>query len=338
MKIDQLSAIYKREWRIVNKEFNVLLVAPNFIEKWNKLELACKENLSINALGAYLQEEGYNVTVINAQLENWDNEQIISYVKDTKFDLIGISCSPQKLYLSSKDFIQKARKYYPNACIVIGGVFPSLSYKDILNDLPQVDFVSTGEGEIALSLICEYLRYDSVKLCEIPGLAYRHRNEIKINKTERIENLDLLPFPIRDRRTFSNIKGVYANVIAGRGCYGNCSFCSIHSAYEYRNSDSSAPGNSCPFTPCLKHTQSGAILFSFHKSVVGKRIQPEAAGMAFTIIFRLDEKFHNMGREAIYIKRYEKAYRIHVRKQFQYLRKILPAAEGYRFFSDTRKK
>ena len=228
---------------VENSMFNVLLVAPNFIEKWNKLELACKENLSINALAAYLLGRGYNVVTINAQFENWDNERVLEEVKDVEFDFIGVSCSPQKLYLSSKDFIKKARKRYPTSCITIGGVFPSLSYEDILNDLPEVDFVSTGEGELALELICHYLQCKIDNLMQIPGLAYRSNGKININPSKRIENLDSLPFPIRDVRTFSNVKGVYANVIAGRGCYGNCSFCSIHSAYEYRQRICRSPKN-----------------------------------------------------------------------------------------------
>lgn len=228
---------------VKNNEFNILVLAPNFIEKWHKLELACKENLSINALAAYLLDKGYNVTTINAQFENWDNNQVLEKVRDISFDFIAVSCSPQKLYPSSKDFIKKARKQYPKACIVIGGVFPSLSYEDILRDLPEVDFVSTGEGEIALEKICHYVQHKLESLDEIPGLAYRDNAAIRINEAKRILDLDILPFPIRDQRTFGNVIGRYANVVAGRGCYGNCSFCSIHSAYEYRRRICRSPKN-----------------------------------------------------------------------------------------------
>lgn len=75
------------------------MVAPNFIEKWNKLELSCKENLSINTLAGYLLMKGYNVTTVNAQFENWDSERVLSEVAKTTFDFIGVSCSPQKLYV-----------------------------------------------------------------------------------------------------------------------------------------------------------------------------------------------------------------------------------------------
>lgn len=77
--------------------------------------------------------------------------------------------------------------------------------------------------------------------------------------------------------------------------------------YAAADPASAAPTDSCPFTPRLQHMQSGAVLFALDKAVVGKRIQPEPAGMAFTIAFRLVEEFHHMGRKAIYIERYEKA-------------------------------
>lgn len=224
-------------------KFNVLIVATNFIEKWNKLELSCKENLSINAISAYLEMKGYNVTTINAQFENWDNKEILKKIENIRFDYIGVSCSPQKLYVSSKEFIKLARKRYPEACIVMGGIFPSLSYMDILKDIPELDYVSTGEGEFALEMLCQYVKTGNIDLSEIPGLAYRKEGGIVRNKTERITELDFLPFPKRDIRTFENVKGNYANVMAGRGCYGNCSFCSIHSAFDYRKRICRSPKN-----------------------------------------------------------------------------------------------
>ena len=108
--------------------------------------------------------------------------------------------------------------------------------------------------------------------------------------------------------------------------------------YAAADPASAAPTDSCPFTPRLQHMQSGAVLFALDKAVVGKRIQPEPAGMAFTIAFRLVEEFHHMGRKAIYIERYEKAHRIHVGEQSQNFLKILPTAEGHHLLSGARKK
>ena len=104
------------------------------------------------------------------------------------------------------------------------------------------------------------------------------------------------------------------------------------------DSNSAAPSDSGPFTPRLKHVQGGPILVSLDKTVIGECIQPEPAGMIFTVFFRLHEKFHDMGWKAVHIERSKKAHRIHAGKQFQRSLKILPAADGHGFFSDTRKK
>mgnify|MGYP002866402438 CR=1 FL=1 len=100
------------------------------------------------------------------------------------------------------------------------------------------------------SLLKNNIKKDSITstsyLNKIPKKEKKEKKYIlksEINKPERITDLDMLPFPIRDYRTFANVKGVFANVIAGRGCYGNCSFCSIHSAYEYRQRICRSPKN-----------------------------------------------------------------------------------------------
>ena len=218
-----------------NDQFRVLIVATNFIEKWDKLELVCKENLAVNSLASYLMSKNYDVTAINAQLEDMNNNEVLDSIQNSRFDLIGVSCSPQKLYTSSKDFVIKARKAYPSAFIVMGGIFPSSSYKEILKDLPELDAVLLGEGEFSLENLCRHIQIGNVNnLSDIPGIAYTMNDELIVVPPKRIEDLDLLPFPLRDPRAFSQIDGIKAYMIAGRGCYGNCSFCSIQSAYNYK--------------------------------------------------------------------------------------------------------
>ncbi len=51
---------------VMKKNFNILLVAPYFLEKWNKLDLVCKENLAISSLASFLDSKGFNVFTINA--------------------------------------------------------------------------------------------------------------------------------------------------------------------------------------------------------------------------------------------------------------------------------
>lgn len=226
------------------RKLKVLIVAPNFIEKWNKLDLLCKENLAISYLSSFLEAYGHDVYMVNAQLENWDNDKVLSVYKDIEFDLIGVSCSPQKLYPASKDFVKKARAYYSNAFLIMGGVFPTMCYREILIDLPMLDAISLGEGEHSLLKVCDKLLLGSKDLSLVGGMAYVNDNgQIVHNTPERIVDLDSLPLPKRDVRAFSYVDGVMAYLIAGKGCYGNCSYCSIRSCFNYNKRICRSPKN-----------------------------------------------------------------------------------------------
>lgn len=219
-----------------DKSINVLLVSVNFMEKWNKLDLSCKENLAIASLSAFLKANGYNVIAINATLEGISNETILEKYKDMEFNMIGVSCSSQKMYVGSKDFIIKAHNIYPKSFIIMGGVFATLSYREILDDIPQLDAVSLGEGEYSLLAICKMLENEEGDLSKIKGIAYRKNKKIEVQIPQRISNLDDLPFPERNEKAFSHINGeVTAYVIAGKGCYGSCSYCSIQKCFNYHN-------------------------------------------------------------------------------------------------------
>lgn len=63
-------------------------------------------------------------------------------------------------------------------------------------------------------------------------------------------------------------------------------------------------------------------------------VQPKPAGLIFTASFRQNEKFHDMGRKTIHIKRREKANHVYAGKQIQRLLKLLPVAEGQHFCPD----
>ena len=97
----------------------------------------------------------------------------------------------------------------------------------------EVDAICLGEGE---KFIVEYLNSIVNKIgdyTKINGIVYRdNQNNIHVNGSKNvIENLDDLPLPAKD--FFSDMKKeissgfYYAHISAGRGCYANCSFCSM---------------------------------------------------------------------------------------------------------------
>lgn len=221
------------------KKAKILLVFPYFKEKWNKLTYASKENLSINYLEAYLLDKGYDVTAINGHALNKENNILLEELGSKNFDIIAISCSPQKVYQSAKNFVKLAKVKYPKAHIVMGGIFPTMMYREILDDLPELDAVLRGEGEYSLEQMCEKIEIDNeVSFTDVSGYTYYNKKgELVKNNTKTVDNLDTLPFPTRRRHEFGLYNGKYTitYMLAGKGCYGRCSYCSIKDLPDFNN-------------------------------------------------------------------------------------------------------
>jgi len=103
----------------------------------------------------------------------------------------------------------------------------------ILKECKGVDAICLGEGE---KFIVDYLNFIIKKqgnYKNIKGIVYRDEEDnVCVNGEKNIiENLDELPLPAKD--FFDDMKKeissgfYYAHISAGRGCYGNCSFCSM---------------------------------------------------------------------------------------------------------------
>jgi len=94
--------------------------------------------------------------------------------------------------------------------------------------------VVRGEGEITFSKVVERLFLRKSKTLKgIRGVAYRNRGRIIFSKPrDLIENLDTLPFPDRENTLNAVSQGSLVQISGSRGCYGNCSFCSINSLYK----------------------------------------------------------------------------------------------------------
>ncbi|HEY3380652.1 MAG TPA: radical SAM protein, partial [Vicinamibacterales bacterium] len=68
---------------------------------------------------------------------------------------------------------------------------------------------------------------------EIEGLAFRKNGQVCATSPRRlIPDLDLLPFPLRDPKAATHRGVGIRSLAASRGCYYDCTFCSIHEFYR----------------------------------------------------------------------------------------------------------
>jgi radical SAM superfamily enzyme YgiQ (UPF0313 family) len=189
-----------------------------------------QENLGLRSITALLKKEGFRIAL--EPYKPGDPSNVIDAVKTYAPRLIGFSIIFQFTLNKFAELVAILRKSGVAAHFTVGGHFPSLRPKEVLNALPQVDSVVRFEGEFT---VVELLRklYQPESWHAIDGLAFRRGSEIVLNTPrELISDLDSLPPPTRSQPHFLTRGIRVASMLASRGCLYNCSFCSIRQFYE----------------------------------------------------------------------------------------------------------
>lgn len=210
---------------------NICFVIPQMKDGWLKMEYSSREALGVQYICSSLEQNKIPYTLINAHAYHIEDEDVCEEIIKNNFDIIGVTCISQRSYPNVRNFIKTLRDtYHYKGIVFIGGFFATLAYKEILKDLEgYIDFLTRGEGELIIPEIVKELS-SGVEIHNIKGIVYLDNNQIFGDETTHyINDLNVLPYPIRDAKLLENVAGEPKNfkMLAGRGCYNNCSFCSI---------------------------------------------------------------------------------------------------------------
>lgn len=211
-------------------ENKCFLVVPQMIDMWMKKEYVSREILGVEYLGAALKKANINCTVLNAYAQRISNDEVCKIIMKENYKIVGVSCPSQRSYPFSKDLVKKLRNEYNyKGFITMGGFYVSLAYKEILEDCKEIDYLMRGEGERTIAPFYNAL-FTGKSINGIKGITYLKDGSIITETPDYIEELDELPFPIRDMDNFKQFKDqdkIPFRVMSGRGCYGRCTFCSV---------------------------------------------------------------------------------------------------------------
>ncbi len=160
---------------------------------------------------------------------------ILDQIQELKPLIIGFS-PYDKFFVPILDYIKFLRIKGVRSHITIGGHYATLAARQILETVPEIDSVVCGEGELT---ICELLERVKTRagLNGVPGLIYRDGKKIVLNQPRRlIDDLDSIPSPdtnvFAERLNRREMSFFSPSVSSSRGCYGNCSFCTIREFYS----------------------------------------------------------------------------------------------------------
>lgn len=195
---------------------------------------ASEENIGLGYIAAYLKHAGLNdVILMDAVSRRLSEKCILREVYKLKPGFVCLSPTFATWDLTLK-IIRNVKLVNPSTIIILGG--PHVSFEPILsrafNMENGIDFIVSGEGEIATFKIITQSRLG--KVSTIPGVSYRQKDSVFIAKgmAEYVENLDGLPFPMRDKAA---LREKALRITTSRGCYrhsAGCTFCPTPSLYH----------------------------------------------------------------------------------------------------------
>lgn len=216
--------------------FKVGLVHPYLREARFKNRLKFRESLALGYLTGALEPKGFDVMTINAELRGLNPEEVAEILlAESDLGLVGISAKSQRTYSGAKQVARYIKERRPDVHITIGGVFPTAADSQVMEDTPDFDSIVRGEGEEAIVELATRVA-EGGSLSDIMGLTFRDGGRVvRTPNRPRIADLNALAFPARRDLEYILQTGIEplasAYLVASRGCYAACTFCSIHQIY-----------------------------------------------------------------------------------------------------------
>ena len=238
------------------KSYKIIFMLPAYLGSNHSLFLG------VGYLAAAVKKNGDKAIIIDEDAIRWiysetdsENDLELSIKKAEKRVIFEISkFNPDVLcmsintanYRNALRMLRYVRRDFPDIYMIVGGPHISTcyeSFKKLHSNL--FDAAIIGEGE---NVICELINRlkSGVKKPMVPGVIYSDEETVYI--PGEMVDINSLPFPDRDaffeiynmdekikahenysRVFYSHLPGFengHARIVASRGCYNNCTFCS----------------------------------------------------------------------------------------------------------------
>jgi anaerobic magnesium-protoporphyrin IX monomethyl ester cyclase len=188
-----------------------------------------QDNLGVGYIASMLLQNGIDVKIIDFRA---GKRRILQQIIRHNPSIVGFSIIFQYHFGDFRDLVSYLREHGVNCHFSAGGHYPSLRYTKLLDMIPGLDSVVLFEGEYTFLELAQFI-YAGREWKQIEGIAYRDNGSTSANPLRPLEeNLDNFPAPVRQPLKEFALGKKYATLLAGRGCYYNCSFCSIREFYS----------------------------------------------------------------------------------------------------------
>jgi radical SAM superfamily enzyme YgiQ (UPF0313 family) len=243
-----------------------------------------EENLGLGMIAASLEGAGHKVVIVPFD-EAKERESVARRVLASRPELVGLGIQFQH---RAHDFLALSRRLRAlgfEGHLTCGGQFPTMAYREVLTRHNGVDSVVLHEGEETVVELAEAVSRGApirairgLAIMEPPsgavtkGIASTDAAPVPTrNEGRPLGDLDRLPFPTRYRPHSRHLGIPFVPIMASRGCWGSCAYCSITTFYRDARAHAGgrtlrrrSPKNVATEMALLWHAAGGPSIFCFH--------------------------------------------------------------------------
>lgn len=207
----------------------IILINPPHLSIGSRMPREHLPPLGLLSIGGPLIDAHHEVHLLDADYSNMKHSEIVARTVKFNPDLVLLghsgSTSAQPIIDTITTLI-KDKLFHVK--IIIGGVYPTYHWKEILEKNQQIDYIVCGEGEQVILDLVNALKENS-DLNSIRGIAFRNQSEIiKTPVAPTIKDLDAyrIGWELMQGYNYTYWGKRKAVVIQfSRGCPYPCSYC-----------------------------------------------------------------------------------------------------------------
>ena len=192
--------------------------------------------LALLAVSRLLLEDGYEVKIINGNVDKDVETKIMEEVADCL--AIGMTVMTGYQITDALRIAKLVKEKYKDKKIIFGGWHVSIMPEQSIKN-QYIDIIVRGQGERTLYEVCETLR-NNKDLKNIIGITFKHKNKVISNPDrplEDINNFSLMPYHLLDIEKYllnSEFGNRTAHMFTSQGCPFRCKFCAEPQIYKRR--------------------------------------------------------------------------------------------------------
>jgi anaerobic magnesium-protoporphyrin IX monomethyl ester cyclase len=207
----------------------ILLINPPHRAIGSRLAGEHLPPLGLLSVGGPLIDAGHEVELLDAYYSNMKHRDIAKRAIEAQPDMVLLghsgSTSAQPII---NELLKLIKDQDDRIVSIVGGVFPTFHWQEVLSDNPAIDYIVCGEGEqTALDLVNALIGGRNLE--RVKGIAYRKNgNPLQTPPADIIRNLDnyRIAWELMGDRNYTYWGKKKAVVIQfSRGCPYPCTYC-----------------------------------------------------------------------------------------------------------------